>query len=60
VDFPGKPARHPSCELHCRSAGAPVNGHGCMANKPDLLAFSARRNTAALTAVDLWLQVPLD
>jgi len=31
-----------------------------MANKPDLLAFSARRNTAALTAVDLWRQVPVD
>jgi hypothetical protein len=31
-----------------------------MANKPDLLAFSASRNTAALTAVDLWQQVPLD
>jgi hypothetical protein len=31
-----------------------------MANKADLLAFSARRNTASLTAVDLWAQVPVD
>jgi hypothetical protein len=31
-----------------------------MANKPELLAFSAMLDTAALTAVDLWPPVPVD
>jgi hypothetical protein len=50
--FPGELRRHRSAHY---TAGRPAQRSMAtgMANKPDLLAFSTKLNTAALTAVDL-------
>jgi hypothetical protein len=57
---PGDCADSRSGELECRSPGAAVNGCSGIANKAELLAFSAPASAAVLTAMDLWPPVPVD